>query len=949
MAEDREQLVLSISADVTQLQRALKRLAGDTKAAGDQIAQGLSATGPAANKAANDIAKVDAAILKSGRGARAASVNLTAQLNDIALGLASGTSPFTIMVQQGSQVTQALNAAKLSGASLASTLIGGFGSMINPMSLATLAVIGLGGALIQYLFSASEKIPTLDEALKKHGEFISRLKDNFGDAITGLEKYAKESQAVFAALGAAQAAKDLATLTTEAEKLKDAFSGVDVEPFGGARAFRATEAFKLLRDEVEKLSTSTDPARIAAFRQKLAELAATEPENAALQALVAQFLLLSEEALKAEVALKQTTAAMDLIGSSAALQAEQVEKMAKAIAILAATGVPALSDMEQALKAYNDALANSVTEADVTRATDAFRAAQERIATAQIPIPQFRGVDDVPTIVKTPKAPRTPDSIFAQDLLKTEQNIKLKQAEYDALVRLGPAIEDYGFAVREASEKQRLLNEAEQAGVTVTPELEAKIDSLAKGYARASASVDKLKEAQAEAQRVAEEFASVAKDFLSGFIDDLRAGKTATEALGNALSKLADKLLNSALDDLFGALTGKSTGSGSGILAGLASLLGGSKSGAAAGVIGSAVGASAIGGGTITASMAAYRGAIAAIESGSVKGNYSALGVLTDSGDRALGKYQVMGANVSSWTKEALGSSLTKSQFLASPSAQDAVFDQQFGKSISKFGNPQDAASVWFTGRPQSGGGSSKDILGTSGNVYVEKFNAQLEKLGGTTGKATAGLDKVGSASGTAASGLSDAGKGLSGFGANLQTFMASAQGGGSSWFQNLAGMFGGASGALGFMNSISPLATGAILSGSWGLYHEGGTAGHARRKRHGVDPRAFIGAPRYHQGSGGAGRMLGLKPGDVPSILQEGEIVLPRGTRAKGSGAGMKVNIYNNGAAVRTEESRDKDGNVALDVIVDRVVASKLSSRGTASNSALRKNFGAQQILTRR
>ena len=47
-----------------------------------------------------------------------------------------------------------------------------------------------------------------------------------------------------------------------------------------------------------------------------------------------------------------------------------------------------------------------------------------------------------------------------------------------------------------------------------------------------------------------------------------------------------------------------------------------------------------------------YAKAIASVESG---GRYNLVGPATRSGDRALGKYQVMAANVPEWTKEALG------------------------------------------------------------------------------------------------------------------------------------------------------------------------------------------------------------------------------------------------------------------------------------------------------
>ena len=125
-----------------------------------------------------------------------------------------------------------------------------------------------------------------------------------------------------------------------------------------------------------------------------------------------------------------------------------------------------------------------------------------------------------------------------------------------------------------------------------------------------------------------------------------------------------------------------------------------------------------------------FRQAIANIESRG-SGGYGALGPFTKKGDRAYGRYQVMGDNLPSWTKEALGRQLTPDEFLADSQAQDKVFDHFFGKSVEKYGNPLDAASVWFTGRPVNAGKSSADILGTTGNEYVNKFSSEMQGLQG--------------------------------------------------------------------------------------------------------------------------------------------------------------------------------------------------------------------------
>lgn len=123
-----------------------------------------------------------------------------------------------------------------------------------------------------------------------------------------------------------------------------------------------------------------------------------------------------------------------------------------------------------------------------------------------------------------------------------------------------------------------------------------------------------------------------------------------------------------------------------------------------------------------------YGEAIAAKESG---GRYDAVGPTHAKLGRALGKYQVMEANVAPWTREALGRELTPDEFLASPQAQDAVFQHRFGKYVAETGSPEDAASMWFTGRPLAEGANKRDVLGTTGRAYVDSFRANLARIGG--------------------------------------------------------------------------------------------------------------------------------------------------------------------------------------------------------------------------
>lgn len=131
-------------------------------------------------------------------------------------------------------------------------------------------------------------------------------------------------------------------------------------------------------------------------------------------------------------------------------------------------------------------------------------------------------------------------------------------------------------------------------------------------------------------------------------------------------------------------------------------------------------------------SLPAYQKAIQSIESG---GNYGVVGPTHPKYGRALGAYQVMEANLPEWSQAALGRKVSADEFLGNKDLQDQIFNNRFGGYVSKYGNPQDAASAWFTGRPRNAqSGAAKDSLGTSGNVYVDKFNKALGADGGPAG-----------------------------------------------------------------------------------------------------------------------------------------------------------------------------------------------------------------------
>lgn len=99
-------------------------------------------------------------------------------------------------------------------------------------------------------------------------------------------------------------------------------------------------------------------------------------------------------------------------------------------------------------------------------------------------------------------------------------------------------------------------------------------------------------------------------------------------------------------------------------------------------------------------------------------GKYNAIGTITKSGDRAYGKYQVMGNNIPHWTKRYLGKEMTPDQFMNDPLAQELLAGMIFTERIGKHQNIHDPVALWFSGQPLANN-NAMDITGTSVPEYV--------------------------------------------------------------------------------------------------------------------------------------------------------------------------------------------------------------------------------------
>lgn len=170
---------------------------------------------------------------------------------------------------------------------------------------------------------------------------------------------------------------------------------------------------------------------------------------------------------------------------------------------------------------------------------------------------------------KAKKGKKSRPDDLQREIEQIQKRTAALQAETAAMAGLNPLVDDYGYALEKARAEQELLQAAQDAGKTITPELRQQISELAGAYAQASASAEKLAETQEQVRE--------ANDFLKGAMADAFMDLVPAIETGNAA---LDKFLNTLIEAVFQAmLLGKGPlaglfGGGGGFLAGIGKMFG---------------------------------------------------------------------------------------------------------------------------------------------------------------------------------------------------------------------------------------------------------------------------------------------------------------------------------------------------------------------------------------
>lgn len=511
---DLQRLVVQLEASFTKYDRSWSKAMGVTDTNVKRVQQRFDGMSKSiSNAGANTSRALDPIAGQTG--------NIAAQFQDIAVQLQGGQSPFLIAMQQGTQLSAVLNQAKSPIAALSSAFL----QMVNPISLATIAAIALGGAAVQYLGTILGDGKSATDVIKEQNEVIRRVAENWGDAVPALRAYVDELDRA-----------------ADSSDLNQAYDTI------------ISNAFANLKAQIPDLR-----AELAAARIDIEAVGGTAQEIDALQAAFSTLA--------------------DKIEDGSATSSDLDNVLGQLADTTGAATVPSLVNLQSVLTAVSTALgiasnaaARANAELAVLNNASAGRDIKQRFATGEFVAEQERinGLTREQLDLETEIARVKSEADREGTVVSEAQALEIAKARLSAEERRAQ-IESIGRSSAKDANREResvveLIAELEHelSLLGLTQQQKAVANALRRAGAAATdaerqAITDLVNATIAEEAAIRatneqlQDFADAGRQALQGYISDMIAGKDATEALGNALGAIGSRLLSMGLDSLFGS------------------------------------------------------------------------------------------------------------------------------------------------------------------------------------------------------------------------------------------------------------------------------------------------------------------------------------------------------------------------------------------------------------
>lgn len=597
MPTNNDDLVISISTDLTAIRRQLREL-------GQSVTQ---ATGGASKSFVDFGKQIDAAMtpmqkqinsmvglpvgpkLKEWKGALADVATETAvvtqgfKLNRIGMmelqasginafqALSSGMSAMRVAEMEGAQVLGALVQGTEGGFKGVGNVLKGFGLGLaglvgGPIPAIALGLTAAGAAgALAFLEIDKSAISAKDAAVlfKDQLDEIKKSAPDVAKSVEAIFNSGESNNAILA--GLKMSTSELkAGLQQSLQKLEESMARA-----GGGGSYTS---YRQMLDLVD--AAKTGAITVADLRDKLAQIYLDPSTSEGARKLAGTLLDGSKEARVFENELGGLNGAIGQIGDVASAQIKDVAALTNALSTLAGLEMPALSVSDKAQQAFIAGMKNAPDAITRQVVQNAYDAAQQRIEDAKGPygdgvitIPTARPnieMEGMPWLKKThhraPAIPHTANDSITESIAQLQgrtQELAVQRgllgATYEEQTRVNTAYSLTSKALKDVREEARKKGVQDWQDVQLSDEQKAKIDAASEAYAQQAAALKQAREAL-------QETADAARDFTSTFIDDMIDGKSATEALGDALKQLGKRFEDLALNSLFGGGSGGGTG-----------------------------------------------------------------------------------------------------------------------------------------------------------------------------------------------------------------------------------------------------------------------------------------------------------------------------------------------------------------------------------------------------
>lgn len=548
---------------------------GQAAAANDNLAASYRSSAAAADAAAAASIRANAARRQSAGGANQAhTTNLLFQAQDIAMMTAMGQAPMMLAMQQGMQVGgifHQMGSGKAIAQGLGSAIVG----LLNPLNLATIAVIGLGAAGVQWFMSTLNKADDATDALKAHNASLDELLEGYhavrDAAQTAFDAAIKLPQGVVAS--------DLRATLREQEK---ALADVQRRIEGNRNALAETAEFLRQVQDIGR-NGGGDPSgldagirQIELMRQLAIDTSSTRAELDAAATAARELYNTSEDPALREMALQADELAKQLMAIQA--QADSASAALNRIPRSIQISIAMSREFSSALGGMQDLYVDPRSRFDIAR-EDLKNRADQAMATAQSygqitgaakeyervlsSINAAEAEANAKANAKGAKAAQKPFDQWNGNVDQFQQRIASQRLELELLGQSTYEIERQKSAFD-------LLNQAKQAGIPITSQVTDQINLMSAQYAAATIELQRQQAAQAQLIETYNFGKSTFGAFMSDFRRDLMSGTSLWESFGNAAGKALDSIADRALsmaanglfDMIFGSLMGRVGGMG---------------------------------------------------------------------------------------------------------------------------------------------------------------------------------------------------------------------------------------------------------------------------------------------------------------------------------------------------------------------------------------------------